>query len=44
MNIFLGAALSTSTFVSSSGNSLVDFFEALVTLSPTKSPVASAIF
>ena len=48
MYLFLGVALSTATFVSSFGNSFVDFFETLVILSaillPIKSPVASAVF
>ena len=48
MYLFLGVALSTSTSVSSFGNSLVDFFETLVILSaillPIKSPVAFAVF
>ena len=49
MYLFLGVALSTSTSVSSFGNSLVDFlFETLVILSaillPIKSQVASAFF
>ena len=49
MYLFLGVTLSTSYFVSSCGNSFVDFFfETLVILSaillPIKSPVASAVF
>ena len=46
--LFLGVALSTSTSVSSFGDSLVDFYETLVILSaillPIKSPVTSAFF
>ena len=48
MYLFLEVALSTSSSVSSFGNSLVDFFETLVNLSgillTIKSPVASAVF
>ena len=48
MYIFLGVALSTSTFFSSVGNTFVDFFETIVILSaillPIKSLVASAVF
>ena len=48
MYLFLGVALSTSTSVSSFGNSLADVFETLVILSaillPIKSPVALAVF
>ena len=43
MYLFLGVTLSTSTSVSSFGNSFVNFFETLVILS-IKSPVTSAVF
>ena len=48
MYLFLSAALFTSSYVSSSDNSLVNFFETLAILSvillPRKSLVASAVF
>ena len=47
MYLFLGVVLSTSTSVSSFGNSFADFFEMLVILSaiflPIKSPIASTV-
>ena len=48
MYLFLGAALSTPTSVSSFCKAFADFFETLVILSaillPIKSPVASVVF
>ena len=48
MYLFLWVVISTSSSVSSFGNFLLDFLEALVILSaillPIKSPVASAVF